>query len=65
MPIQASNDCKNCCNRHFGCHGVCESYKKYKEELERIRKNYRKDQIWGAFKYESTVKSTGREGKWR
>lgn len=31
--------CLNCKKRHLGCHSDCEDYKKYKEELEHIKKN--------------------------
>lgn len=26
--------CKDCKDRHVGCHGACERYKQYKTELE-------------------------------
>lgn len=33
------NSCINCKYRKIGCHNKCDSYKKYKEEIERINKN--------------------------
>ena len=34
---------KNCENRKIGCHGTCEKYKKFKEYLEKIKKNREKE----------------------
>lgn len=32
-----TNSCKDCPNRHVGCHGECEKYKAYCAELEKER----------------------------
>lgn len=32
-----SNGCYNCEERYVGCHSICETYKKYKSRLEKIK----------------------------
>lgn len=44
------NSCLNCNHRHLGCHGTCEDYKKYKEELERIKQNKKLARLEAPFK---------------
>lgn len=34
--------CKDCKERHMGCHSTCESYKKYQEENNRAKQQLRK-----------------------
>lgn len=36
-----SNNCLHCEKRYLGCHLTCESYLKYKEQLEKIKTNKR------------------------
>ena len=36
-----SNNCLHCKKRYLGCHSTCESYLKYKEQLEKIKNNKR------------------------
>lgn len=45
------NSCKGCTNRKVGCHGSCESYKNWLEELKKEKNAYRKanDKYWNAF----------------
>lgn len=35
----------DCAKRHPGCHSSCPDYKKYKEELEVLRKKHRWERI--------------------
>ena len=45
MPV---GPCKDCEERHLGCHSDCERYKAYREEWERITA-----EIWKAKKAEA------------
>ena len=42
--------CKDCENRHPHCHGECELYKKYKEESETQKEEYRESLIWETYR---------------
>lgn len=32
-----SGPCRDCCQRHEGCHGVCDYYKEYRNKVESTR----------------------------
>ena len=35
------NKCMSCTERHENCHSNCTAYKKYKQELEQVRKAWK------------------------
>ena len=37
------NHCRNCKDRHSGCHDTCELHKAYQKEIETAKENRRKD----------------------
>lgn len=39
-------NCFHCDYREVGCHNKCPRYKKYKKEIEKIRKNRDKEKIY-------------------
>lgn len=47
MPAPTHN-CKGCPDRHYGCHGKCESYKAFAEERKEILKRARDDNSFDA-----------------
>lgn len=63
------NTCKDCKERHVGCHGNCEKYIQAKELCEKRKEEYRK------FKRENNVKinkgdflgdaGQGKPGRWK
>ena len=34
--------CKNCANREVGCHSLCNDYKIFRENLDKVNENRRK-----------------------
>jgi len=36
------NICKECTNRHIGCHGKCSDYKKWRKEYEKQKRQANK-----------------------
>lgn len=54
--------CRDCKERHVGCHGSCEKYKKSKEEFEAFRRkvieNKRKEAFMHGYKRERINKTT-------
>lgn len=38
-------ECKGCTKRFVGCHSTCESYKKHKECVDKLKAEYNK-KIW-------------------
>lgn len=42
--INMKTPCMTCKHRELGCHGKCDDYKAYKEELDRIKKLKDKDE---------------------
>ena len=43
--------CKDCKDRHVGCHGKCEKYLEYKKELQKAKRREKidkkiEDDIW-------------------
>ena len=43
--------CKDCKDRHIGCHGKCEKYLEYKKELQKVKYQEKidkkiEDDIW-------------------
>lgn len=40
-----ANSCKGCTDRVLGCHGTCERYAVYKEELEKAKQRRWEDNI--------------------
>lgn len=63
-PVQSP--CRNCENRHMGCHGQCERYNEYKirhdEVQEKIRKaDDEKNAIWEY--HDARFKRLRRSGK--
>lgn len=52
MSLYANNPCKDCEDRHEGCHGGCEKYLGWKEEL-----NNKKNSIYQARKGEALASS--------
>lgn len=47
--LSTINSCKDCPDRHVGCHSTCIKYKEEKEAYERIkdREHKEKDVVWG------------------
>lgn len=42
--------CKECENRHVGCHGECEAYKTWTEDRKELNRKIRDDgEAWRAF----------------
>lgn len=41
--------CKDCHERHPHCHGECEIYKKYQQDKEEDKENYRKSLIYESY----------------
>lgn len=39
--------CKDCKDRHVGCHSVCEKYKEQKEKAKEIDDKAKKDNLFG------------------
>lgn len=39
------NSCKNCEDRHLGCHSTCKDYLRMQKEQDRIREERAKDSI--------------------
>ena len=37
------NKCKTCNERYVGCHSECESYKKFRKELDEMNETVRKN----------------------
>jgi len=59
--------CRNCHDRHFGCHGECEKYQKYNAQMNVIRAE-RADAIEAYFAAgcsERTRKKFEKKGKGR
>lgn len=40
--------CKDCKDRKIGCHGKCELYKKYRDELDKLNKTIRNSNQYGS-----------------
>ena len=36
--------CRKCTDRYISCHGKCDKYRKYKKDLEEVRKGVRKSE---------------------
>lgn len=34
--MKAANQCKDCTDRHPGCHGECDSYKEYRKVIDKM-----------------------------
>lgn len=44
--------CKECTERHIGCHGKCEAYKAFQEYNAKISETKRKEFEYKLYKYE-------------
>lgn len=44
------DSCLNCKERYQGCHSKCDKYKKYKEEIEKIKLNKKKSRCYYSYK---------------
>lgn len=53
-PIMMINPCKDCTDRHIGCHSECDKYKYWKARLEEVKKakeeQHKKDEAYFSYK---------------
>lgn len=57
-----TNKCKDCTERHVGCHSTCESYKEFVAENERLKQLKRVDTLKDVM---LPTKSNKREKNWK
>ena len=48
--------CKNCADRHIGCHSECELYKIYKDKSSLTVEAERKEHITGEYAYTKNLR---------
>lgn len=48
--------CKDCPDRHVGCHGTCERYKAERAEMDRLKERMKNDDDFHRYKQEKIVK---------
>ena len=48
--------CKDCPDRHVGCHGTCEKYKKERAEMDSLKARMKNDDDFHRYKQEKIVK---------
>ena len=56
-PYQCKRDCEN---RHVGCHGKCEQYKKFREWNEELNAKKRQEALVNRFTVDSVICSVNR-----
>ena len=57
-----TNGCKDCTERQIGCHAICEKYKEFVAENERLKQLKRQDTMKDIL---LPVKSNKREKNWK
>ena len=54
--MQNTLKCKDCKQRHLGCHSTCSSYQKYKEEREKIKEASRVNNCYTEYLFDRLAK---------
>lgn len=54
--------CKDCENRHIGCHSTCEKYNRERDENEKIKKKIEEEKKY--FKYKTETVNKKYKNKW-
>jgi hypothetical protein len=54
MTSRVLSPCYKCSDRSVGCHSVCERYKQYRKEVDKIREQYRHDRNLDYTEYQKT-----------
>lgn len=60
--------CRDCEERHVGCHSSCEKYRQAKEEFERYKENVtkKKDEILVGYRYKvEKIKRERTKSEWK
>lgn len=60
-----SSPCKDCPDRHMGCHSECEGYKNYEKENEEYKAQKRQalKEAYGSIDYVSILKNKKKKNK--
>ncbi len=45
MGLKIKAPCKGCADMEMGCHGKCDKYKQYREDLEEMKRLKKKDAL--------------------
>lgn len=54
----SNNSCYECQKRHPGCHGRCSIYRKYRNEINKVKKNREEDLVYRNYKREKTISTS-------